>query len=138
MVANTRRILFVESDESLRLLVQRVLSRYGVEADLAAEAPEAIRRLAAGKYQVVVVDLLADGGEAYELVRALSMIPPATRPIVIATGDPAGDARLDADVISLVVRKPYDVQALSELITSSMSLEMNRGGDHRDDGLHLC
>jgi CheY-like chemotaxis protein len=138
MSAATRRILFVDSDESLRLLVQRVLARFGIAVEAVADAPAAIRQLAAEKYQVVVVDLLATGGEAYAIVRALAMIPAATRPIVIATGDPVGDPRLDAEVISLIVRKPYDVQALSEMIVSSMSLEIGRGMDARDEGLSLC
>jgi len=138
MPAAARRVLFVESDESLRFLVHRVLSRTGIEADVVGEAAEAISRLAAQKYQVVAVDLVAGRGEGYPVVRALSLIPAASRPIVIATGDPEGDPHLDAEVISLVVRKPYDVQALSELIASSMSPEAAGAPDAREEGLPLC
>jgi CheY-like chemotaxis protein len=137
MPAATRRVLFVESDESLRLLVQRVLGRSGIETDAAGEAPDAIRHLAAEKYQVVIIDLTANGGAAYEVVRALSLIPPGTRPIAIAIGDPAGDSRLDPEVVSLVLRKPYDVQALADIVSSSMSIEVGGGADAADEGLRL-
>ena len=138
MPSMSRRVLFVEGDDSLRLLVQRVLSRAGIQADLASEAPEAIRRLAAEKYQVVVLDLVANGETQDEVVRALSLIPPPARPVVIATGDPSGESRLDAEVISLVLRKPYDVQALAEIIGSSLSIDLGAGANAADEGVTIC
>ena len=138
MSAAARRVLFVEGDESLRLLVQRVLSRGGIEADLTGEAHDAIRRLATEKYQVVVIDLVANDSTPHEVIRALSLIPPRTRPVVIATGDPSGNSRLDAEVISLVLRKPYDVQALAEIIGSSISIDLGAIPNEADEGLPLC
>lgn len=137
MPAGDRRVLFVESDESLRLLVQRVLGRSAIETDLVGEAPDAIGRLAAEKYQVVIVDLTPQSPTAYEVVRALSLISPATRPIVIATGDPTGDTRLDAEVVSLVIRKPYDVQALADIVRSSMAIDFGSDGSGADEGARL-
>jgi CheY-like chemotaxis protein len=120
--ALTPRILFVERDESLRLLVQRVLSRHAITVDSVAEPQEAIRHLAEATYRVVVVDLMPNADAAYEVVRALSRIPAMQRPIIVATGDPFPDARLDAEVISLIVRKPYDVQSLAEMIVASIAV----------------
>jgi DNA-binding NtrC family response regulator len=135
--ASTRRILLVESDESLRRLVHYVLARAGMDADLAADAPEAIRALAAEKYQIVVIDLAQHDGSPHDVVHALSLIAPATRPVVIATGDPTMDTRLDAEVISLVVRKPYDVQALAEIVRSTLTMELAGDPAAADEGVRL-
>jgi len=121
MPAATRRILFVDTDESLRLLIQRVLTRYGIEVDVVGEAQEAIAKLAAETYQVVVVDLLQTKDASYGVIRAVALMPLSQRPVVIATGDPAADSRADAEVISLIIRKPYDVQSLVEMIVASLT-----------------
>lgn len=135
--AFSRRVLVVESDDSLRRLVQYVLARAGMEAAVAADAPEAIRALAAEKYQVVVIDLAHDDGTPSDVVHALSLIAPASRPVVIATGDPTMDSRLDAEVISLVLRKPYDLQALAEIVRSTLALDLGGGDAAADEGARL-
>lgn len=114
-----------------------VLARAGMDADLAADAPEAIRALAAEKYQIVVIDLAQHDGSPHDVVHALSLIAPATRPVVIATGDPTMDTRLDAEVISLVVRKPYDVQALAEIVRSTLTMELAGDPAAADEGVRL-
>ncbi|MCU1349730.1 MAG: hypothetical protein JWO56_2760 [Acidobacteria bacterium] len=140
MTDASRRILFVEKDESLRLLIRRVLGRYAIEADVVAEAHEAIAKLAVEKYQVVVVDLLPTDQSAYGVIRAVGLMRQAMRPVVIATGDPAADARVDPEVISLIIRKPYDVQSLADMILASIAIRMGDGvseGSH-DAEQHPC
>lgn len=108
-----------------------------MEADVAVDAPEAIRALANEKYRVVIIDLAASDGAPHEVVHALSLIAPAQRPVVIATGDPAMETRLDAEVISLIVRKPYDVQALTEIVGATLSMESGNAAAATDEGARL-
>lgn len=105
--------------------------------DLAADAPEAIRALASERYRVVIIDVAATDTAPHEVVHALSLIASPQRPVVIATGDPAMESRLDAEVISLVVRKPYDVQALAEIVSATMAMEAGNAAAANDEGARL-
>ena len=51
-------MLLIDDDEAIRSGVSRALTAEGVAVDLAADGPEGLRRSLAGRYDLVVVDLL--------------------------------------------------------------------------------
>lgn len=62
--AVTRRILLVDDDDAYAAFVQQLARRAGVEADVASDGAEAIRRLATATYERILLDVVmprADG-----------------------------------------------------------------------------
>jgi DNA-binding response OmpR family regulator len=118
-----RKVLVVERDETLRRLLREVLARTGIEADTVSEVPEALVRMAEEGYGVLVLDIEPGDRSAGEVFRAVELLKPLSRPVVLVTGEPDSDVLVDAAMARLPIHKPYDVTALAAVITASI------GGD---------
>jgi DNA-binding response OmpR family regulator len=115
-----RRVLVVERDEALRRLLRDVLARTGIEVDAVSEAPDAVARMAEERYGVLVVDIEPGDQSAGEVFRAVQVLEPRHRPIVLVTGERDSGVHIGAAIARLPVHKPYDVTALAAAIAASM------------------
>ena len=67
----TPHILVVDDDREIRRLVSRFLSENGYRATEARDVPEAEAALAAGKFELVVLDLMMPGEDGLSFARRL-------------------------------------------------------------------
>jgi CheY-like chemotaxis protein len=107
----TRRVLVVDDEEAIRMLVQRLLVRAGYEVTTARDGCEAIEALAAGEYDAVLLDVMMprlDGFGVVETMRARCPSMLARTLLVTA----ANLQRLDELPVRGVLPKPFDVAAL--------------------------
>lgn len=125
-MASSRRVLFVERDESLQRLFVRLLTPAGVEVDVAGHPGEGVRLLEREKYCALVLDVTDEPVEALQMIEHLSLLLPAERPVVLAVTDPALGLRLDAEVVSLVIRKPYDIQTVIDVVGACVGAHIAR------------
>lgn len=74
------RILVVDDDVDLRRLIGEFLAGHGLEVDGARDAREMDSRLAASRYDVIILDLMMPGEDGLSVLRRLRVEP---RPAVI-------------------------------------------------------
>ncbi|MEC9347972.1 MAG: response regulator [Pseudomonadota bacterium] len=67
----TPHILIVDDDREIRDLLARFLSRHELRVDTAADGRDMDRRLAAGRYDLLVLDLMMPGESGLEICRRL-------------------------------------------------------------------
>ena len=67
----TPRILIVDDDSSIRTLLSVVATRAGVESDVASDGLEAIEKMKAAEYDLIVLDLSMPRMNGFDLVREL-------------------------------------------------------------------
>ncbi|WP_348927529.1 histidine kinase dimerization/phosphoacceptor domain -containing protein [Aquabacter sp. CN5-332] len=79
------RILYIDDDPGLGLLVRRKLSRLGYEVELATSGPEGLARLAQGDIHVVALDHFMPGQDGLETLAAIRAMPDPP-PVVYVTG----------------------------------------------------
>ena len=113
------RILIAEDEPALRNLIALATRRHGHESDVVANGVEAIARLKNYDYSVLVLDLMmpiVNGYDVIEFVRGM-----ARRPAIIVVSAMESDAylALDPDVVTAIVRKPFDVELLGAAITQT-------------------
>jgi DNA-binding response OmpR family regulator len=66
------RVLIVDDDESMRLLLAKILSKaLKVEATLAGTGEEALRLARRQRYDVILLDLLIPGTSGFKVLRSL-------------------------------------------------------------------
>ena len=80
-----RRILYIDDDDGLRRLVQKLLSRRGHSVATAATGPEGIDLAATKRFDVIAVDHYMPGQDGLETLGALRRLPDCP-PIVYVTG----------------------------------------------------
>lgn len=112
------RILILDSNEPLREKLTDVLQRTGnVEVAIVADAEELVSKVRFGPYAAVFADRELIGDHVLRLVDAVKVS--VLRPmLVLASNDKAED--LDPDVVTLVVRTPYDVLTVAGVLISAV------------------
>jgi DNA-binding response OmpR family regulator len=114
------RVLVVDDEPAIRALVAKIVDRAGLPVDTACDGAEAIAAMEAKKYSVLVVDLMMpviDGFGVLDYVRGLRGRRPAV--IVVSAGDSSVLRQLDGAVVHSIVRKPFEIDVLGDLIVAA-------------------
>ncbi len=118
----TRRILIVDDDRALRHVLAELLKAAGHVVDQAADGPEALGRLDAGGYDIVLLDILLPGVSGLDvLAHARSTTSP---PIVIMmTADDTPETLLVAvrRQAYRYLRKPFAPSAIVEVVDEAIA-----------------
>jgi diguanylate cyclase (GGDEF)-like protein len=119
------RVLVVDDDERLRILLRTTLEVIDIEIDEAATVPAARTRIAANRPDVVVLDLALPGPNGLTLCEELKQ-DPRTRDIgvVVLTGSDVGtDSAARAAGADAYLRKPFsplDLLAVVEQVAGGL------------------
>ncbi len=114
------RILVVDDEPAIRALVARIAQRAGFDVEVARDGAEAIEKLDSARFGVVILDLMmpnVDGYGVIDHVRATGGQHPAI--ILVSAADSAAVRRVDGEIVHSVIRKPFDIDVLSDLITAA-------------------
>lgn len=119
MVAQPR-VLVVDDDAAIRALVAKIVERAGLSVDVARDGAEAIEKIESNDYNVLVLDLMMPNVDGYGLVEHLKTRS-GKRPaiIIVSAGDGAMLRRLDGSMVHSILRKPFDIDVLGDLITAA-------------------
>ena len=123
----------VDDEPAIRALVAKIVERAGYPVDTARDGADAIEKLETTRYAVIVLDLMMPNIDGFGLIRHLKERGGA-RPaiIVVSAGDSASLRQLDGGMVHSIIRKPFDIDVLGDLITAAArSLEdvEELGGD---------
>lgn len=115
----TPRILIVDDDSSIRTLLSVVAERAGVESDVAADGEEAMEKIAATRYDVIVLDLQMPKMNGFDLIRELRGTTPRPAVIVLTALPAVHHVVLDPTVVHCIVRKPFDLGTFMALFVAT-------------------
>lgn len=109
------RVLVADDEESIRTLVGRVLRRAGFEPVEANDGQQAIEKLDASHFDVVVLDLMMPRIDGFGVLSHLiESSPEMMEKTIVMTAFPKTAANERVHHLCCVVSKPFDVE---ELIT---------------------
>ncbi|MBA1279063.1 MULTISPECIES: CHASE3 domain-containing protein [Pseudomonadaceae] len=108
------RILHVEDDEDLRILLARQIAPLDIDLQGAATLAEARERIAAQRYDLAIIDLMLPDGNGSELFDQLAKtVPPPPVIIFSALDSPVHDSRL---AMRQLIKSRHDGHELANLI----------------------
>jgi DNA-binding NtrC family response regulator len=113
-----KRLLIVEDKESLALMLKETAASDGLEADLAANGSEAMRRLAEGKrYFAVLTDLRLPGADGISVLKQVKESDPDC-PVIVMTAFGTIENAVEAMKLGAFdfIQKPIDVDHLLLLL----------------------
>ena len=124
------RVLVVDDEPAIRALVAKIVERAGLPVDSARDGAEAIEKLESGPYAVIVLDLMMPNVDGYALIDYIRDRPgPRPAIIVVSAGDAASLRQLDGSLVHSILRKPFDIDVLGDLVLAaakSMAAEMEK------------
>jgi len=113
-----KRILIVDDDDPIRLLLLTVLRKRGYRVDTARNGEEAIERSRQCRYSVVLLDLMMPRMSGYEFLEQVEEWPEAIRPLVIVLTAGNEPRDLNPKVVAGTIRKPFDIELLVDTISA--------------------
>lgn len=117
------KILVVEDERGVRLLLKRVLEDAGATVTVVVSTAEALAELERGAPDVLLSDIRMPGGDGYDLIRRVRALPAESggRTPAIAVSASVNDEEIPkifAAGFQKFVRKPFEVSELRDAIAA--------------------
>lgn len=116
------KLLLVDDEQEICLLLNAMLTRYGASAVMAHSLAEARAHFTDGPFDGVFLDVNLPDGKGYELIPAIRSNSPGSRVIVISAMDQERQHALAAGA-DLFLAKPLDRRTIIDGLTSIRLLE---------------
>ncbi len=118
------RILLVDDDESLLIVVTELLATLGHDTVAVGEGIAALAKFDSEKYDLVITDLGLPGMSGWDIAKAVKLKNP-DMPVMIISGWGAqiGDADIKSRGVDLVLPKPFTVAQLEEAISTVLGMQ---------------
>jgi CheY-like chemotaxis protein len=111
------RVLVVDDEESIRLLIKRLLCRHGFFVETASDGAVALDMLSNDEYDALVLDLMMPRVDGFTVLRQLIQSnPDLVAKTVVATAYPKDVTRRQLNEVCRVIIKPFDTAELIEAV----------------------
>ncbi len=114
MSSSEPRVLIVESNDALRMMLFAILRHQPIGVDTAISASDALQKVTTCDYALIVLDTDVPDAGAF-LTRFREERPEATS-FVLAVRDTRNETYLDPDIVSAVLSKPLEIDTFAELV----------------------
>ena len=107
------RVLVIEDDPDVRVLLATVASRRGIAVDRAEDGEEAIKLLKANEYDIVVLDLMLPKVNGFRVAEVVRVLPKRPRLIVFSA-----ISRYFAEQFpeAVILQKPFDIGRIEDIL----------------------
>ena len=123
-----RRILVIDDDLAIRVLLQAVLKRMKFDVDLAEDGAVGLEKLEAnGGYNLILLDLMMPRLNGYEFIEQIGKRYPQHRPhiVVFTAAGKRGVDKIPDDAVCNSILKPFDLDKFIDVIAECVN------GDHQ-------
>lgn len=117
-----KRILVVDDDDAIRVLLFTVLRRRGFSVDTARDGAAALERLEHCRYAVVLLDLMMPRLSGWEVLDQLAERPAYLRPLVIVLTAGLEPRAFPPGIVSGTIHKPFDVDVIVNTVAACVGV----------------
>lgn len=110
------RVLVVESNDALRVLLFTILRHQPLGVDTAATADEALERTAGCDYALIIVDMELEERAGHQFIAAFREHRPNANSFILAVRNPKDETYLDPQHFNAVMNKPLEIDTLAEVV----------------------
>ena len=126
-----RKILVIDDDLAIRVLLQAVLKRMKFDVELAEDGAAGLERMRRdGQFDLILLDLMMPKLNGYELIDKLGQEFPAARPhiIVFTAAGKRGVEKIPKNTVCNSILKPFDLEKFIEMIADCLNQTHQTGG----------
>lgn len=118
-----RRILVIDDDLAIRVLLQAVLRRMKFDVELAEDGADGLEKLARnGSFDLILLDLMMPRVNGYEFIERIGEQYPDSRPhiIVFTAAGKRGVDKIPASAVCNSILKPFDLDRFIEILSDCL------------------
>ncbi len=119
-----RRILVIDDDLAIRVLLQAVLKRMKFDVELAEDGADGLEKIQKnGGYDLILLDLMMPRLNGYEFIERIGEWHPEHRPhiIVFTAAGKRGVDKIPANAVCNSILKPFDLDTFIGIIGECLS-----------------
>ena len=110
------RVLIIEDQEVLRVMLFTVLRHQPVGVDTATNADEALEKVRTCDYALILLDVNLANNEAAGFLTTFREERPEATSFIIAVRDPQSELAVDSTLVDAVLNKPLEIDTLAEVV----------------------
>src|SRR5438132_10663590 len=121
---NGRKVLVIDDDVAIRVLLEAVLRRIGFDVELAEDGAVGLEKLGKnGKFDLVLLDLMMPRINGYEFIDKVAKDFRNGRPhiIVFTAAGQRGVDKIPANSVCNAILKPFDLEKFIEMISDCLN-----------------
>ena len=118
-----RRILVIDDDLAIRVLLQAVLKRMKFDVELAEDGAAGLEQIASRPpYDLILLDLMMPRLNGYEFIEKIGALYPERPHIVVFTAaGKRGVEKIPASSVCNSILKPFDLDTFIEIIAECVN-----------------
>lgn len=116
MPASEARVLIIEDNDALRVMLFTILCHQPLNVDTAATADEALEKVMTCDYALILIDINLPDNEGPSFLRRFREERPEATTFVIAVRDPAKDVAIDPQIVSAILSKPIEIDTFADVV----------------------
>ena len=110
------RVLIIESNDALRVMLFTILRHQPLGVDAAASTIEALERVSQCDYALIIIDMDLPDQDAQSFLAQFRESRPGATTFVLAVRDPNGGSTVDPAHVAAVLNKPLEIDTLAEVV----------------------
>ncbi len=125
-----RKILVIDDDLAIRVLLQAVLRRLKFSVELAEDGAAGLERVQQnGSFDLILLDLMMPRLNGYEFIEKIAEKYPGNRPhiVVFTAAGKRGVDKIPRDAVCNSILKPFDLDKFIDIIGNCLNQEHATG-----------
>jgi DNA-binding response OmpR family regulator len=116
MPVNEARVLVIEPNDALRVMLFTVLRHQPLSVDTVANADDAMEKVTSCDYALILLDMNLPDGESEEFLDRYRQFRPESTSFIIAVRDPRIDVAITPEMVNAIVNKPVEIDTLADVV----------------------
>ncbi|HEY6843921.1 MAG TPA: response regulator [Thermoanaerobaculia bacterium] len=116
MPSNEARVLIIENNDALRVMLFTVLRHQPLGVDTVSNAEDAIEKVSTCDYALILLDMNLPDGESEEFLRRFHDVRPESTSFILAVRDPRVELDIDPQSVNAIVNKPLEIDTLADVV----------------------
>jgi CheY-like chemotaxis protein len=110
-----RRVLIVDDDAAIRMLLSKVLQHEDFASETAADGEEALRKIESEEFEVIILDLMMPRMNGHEVIDHLKQEhPEMLSRVIVLSAAPTREVRQEP--VYAVISKPFELTSFRSLL----------------------
>jgi DNA-binding response OmpR family regulator len=116
MSASETRVLIIEDNDALRVMLFTILRHQPLGVDTAENADEAMEKVRTCDYALIILDMDLAAGGSLSFLETFRHERPSATTFILAVRDPARELPMEPELVSAIMNKPIEIDTLADVV----------------------